>query len=90
MRRSLLSVLAVIPFVLVGPAAANPQSTPNGPWPGENPSNIAALRSYEQLWDTLESIEGRAQGAFELTSAPLTSNTGREIPVVTLETDRPA
>lgn len=84
MRRSLLSVLAVIPFVLVGPAAANPQSTPNGPWPGENPSNIAALRSYEQLWDTLESIEGRAQGAFELTSAPLTSNTGREIPVVTL------
>ena len=84
MRRSLVAILAVVPVGLAVPAAADPQSTPNGPWPGNNPPNIAALRSYEQLWDTLETIEHRAHGTFELTAAPLTSNTGREIPVVTI------
>lgn len=83
-RRSMVALLAVVPLALATPAMADPQSKPNGPWPGENPPNIAALRSYEQLWSTLESIENRAHGAFELTSAPLTSNTGREIPVVTV------
>jgi predicted deacylase len=84
MRRTLVAALAVLSVSAAAPAVADPQSTPNGPWPGENPPNIAALRSYEQLWSTLEAIEGRAQGAFELTSAPLTSNTGRDIPVVTI------
>ena len=84
MRRTLVAALAVLSVSAAAPAVADPQSTPNGPWPGENPPNIAALRSYEQLWSTLEAIEGRAQGAFELASAPLTSNTGREIPVVTI------
>lgn len=84
MRRTLVAALTVLSVGAAAPAVADPQSTPNGPWPGENPPNIAALRSYEQLWSTLEAIEGRAQGAFELTSAPLTSNSGREIPVVTI------
>lgn len=44
----------------------------------------AAIHSYDQLWSTLEQIEQRAQGSFELDAAPLTSNTGREIPVVTI------
>jgi predicted deacylase len=85
MKRSLIALTAVVPLALVGPAAAaDPQSTPNGPWPGENAPNIAGLRSYEQLWSTLESIENRAAGAFELSAAPLQSNTGRDIPVVTI------
>lgn len=66
------------------PAAADPPVTPGGPWPGENDPNLSALRSHEQLWDTLESIEGHAKGSFTLEPAPLQSNTGRDIPVVTI------
>jgi len=69
---------------LTGSASADPQSTPNGPWPGENDSNLAAIHSYEQLWSTLEQLEHRAKGSFDLSPAPLTSNTGRGIPVVTI------
>jgi len=83
-KRSIVASLAVLPLALTAPAMADPQSTPNGPWPGENPPNIAALRSYEQLWQTLESIENRSSGTFELSAAPLQSNTGRDIPVVTI------
>lgn len=75
---------AVLPLGFAASAVAEPQSKPNGPWPGENPSSLAAIHSYEQLWSTLESIEGRAKGTFDLSAAPLTSNTGREIPVVTI------
>ena len=78
------ALAAVLPLslALLPPATADPVTVPGGPWPGqENPS---AIRSYEQLWKTLESIEGRAHGAFDLSPAPLTSNTGREIPVVTI------
>ncbi|MGH3382955.1 MAG: M14 family zinc carboxypeptidase [Nocardioidaceae bacterium] len=87
MKRQLFAITAavtLIPLALVAPAVADPQSTPNGPWPGENDSNIAAIRSYEQLWSTLENIEGHAKGTFDLSPAPLTSNTGREIPVVSI------
>jgi hypothetical protein len=66
-----------------GPAVADPDTTPGGPWP-QGEENTNAIRSYEQLWSTLESIEGRAQGSFDLSPAPLTSNTGRQIPVVTI------
>ena len=67
----------------MGPATADPPTTPGGPWP-QGGENTNAIRSYEQLWSTLESIEGRAQGSFDLSPAPLPSNTGREIPVVTI------
>ena len=67
----------------MGPAVADPDTTPGGPWP-QGGENTNAIRSYEQLWSTLESIEGRAQGSFDLSPAPLPSNTGREIPVVTI------
>ncbi len=64
---------------------AAPQSTPNGPWPtDEQNTSLAALRSYEQLWATLESIEASAKGFVELSAAPRLSNTDREIPVVTI------
>ena len=78
------AAITVLPLGLTVGAVADPQTTPNGPWPGENPSNLAAIQSYEELWAALERIEQRAQGAFELAPAPLTSNTGREIPVVTI------
>ena len=78
------AVAAVLPLnlALLPPATADPVTVPGGPWPGQE--NTSAIRSYEQLWKTLESIEGRAHGAFDLSPAPLTSNTGREIPVVTI------
>jgi predicted deacylase len=81
---TLAAVLTLLPVGLTATAVAEPQTTPNGPWQGERPSNLAAIHSYDQLWSTLEQIEGRAQGSFDLSSAPLTSNTGREIPVVTV------
>lgn len=82
-RRSLLAVgaaAAVVPATFLS-AAADPQSTPNGPW-GE--SSLASIHSYEELWRTLEQLEHRAVGAFDLEAAPLSTNTGREIPVVTI------
>jgi predicted deacylase len=84
MKRSLVTALALLALALAPAAAADPQSTPEGPWPGKNPPNIAALQSYDQLWSTLSKIENRAKGEFDLSPAPLTSNTGREIPVVTI------
>lgn len=86
MRNRLMVAAAAVALLagLASPAVADPPTEPNGPWPGENDSNLAGLRSYEQLWSTLENIENRAQGAFDLSPAPLASNTGREIPVVTI------
>lgn len=87
MRLTALAVAAAAlsaPLVLASTAVAEPQSTPNGPWEGANDANLAALHGYDQLWATLEQIESRAKGAFDLSPAPLTSNTGREIPVVTI------
>lgn len=78
------AVGALVPMGFTASAVADPQSKPNGPWPGENSSNLAAIHSYEQLWSTLERIENRAKGSFDLSPAPLTSNTGREIPVITV------
>jgi predicted deacylase len=67
------------------PASADPQSTPNGPWPtDEQRISLSALRSYEQLWKTLEQIQAAGQGAMALSAAPRTSNTGRAIPVATI------
>lgn len=87
MKRRLIALLAasvVISTGLTASAAAQSQSQPNGPWPGENRSSISAMHSYEELWDTLETLEHRAKGAFDLEAAPLQSNTGRDIPVVTV------
>jgi predicted deacylase len=79
-----LAASAAWPMSLMAPSHADPTTVPNGPWPAENDENLAAIHSYEQLWSTLESIERRASGAFQLSSAPLQSNTGRDIPVVTI------
>jgi len=81
---ALAAAATLVPVGLATTASADPQTTPNGPWSGENGSSLAGIHSYEQLWSTLEQIEHRAQGAFDLTAAPLQSNTGRDIPVVTI------
>jgi predicted deacylase len=61
------------------------QSKPNGPWlPDDKQVSLEGLRSYGQLWKTLEQIEHSASGSFQLDSAPRLSNTGRNIPVVTI------
>ena len=74
----------VAPLALATSSHADPPTTPNGPWPAANEQNLNAIHSYDQLWDTLESIEHRSRGAVELEPAPLQSNTGRDIPVVTI------
>jgi predicted deacylase len=86
-RRRLVTLAAAVTLLPVGltaTATADPQTVPNGPWTGANPSSLAGIHSYEQLWSTLESIEQRAKGAFDLSPAPLESNLGRQIPVVTI------
>jgi len=85
-RLALLAMSGVLATTLsAGTLSAAPQSRPNGPWPtDEQTISLAGLRSYEQLWKTLESIERSAKGAFDLSVAPRQSNTGREIPVVTI------
>jgi predicted deacylase len=66
-------------------AVSTQQSKPNGPWPtDEQQISLEGLRSYEQLWKTLERMERSASGEFQLGPAPRTSNTGRDIPVVTI------
>ena len=68
-----------------GPAPAEPQSTPNGPWlTDEQTVSLSGLHSYEQLWATLEDVERAAQGVITLSAAPRQSNTGRDIPVLTI------
>lgn len=81
---AVLATLALLPLgIAVGsPAVADPDTVPGGPWPGQE--NVNAIHSYDELWKTLGTIDKRAQGRFDLEAAPLTSNTGREIPVVTL------
>ena len=79
-----LAPAVVAPLALATSSHADPPTTPNGPWPAANERNLNAIHSYDQLWDTLESIEHRSRGAVELEPAPLQSNTGRDIPVVTI------
>jgi predicted deacylase len=84
-RLIIAATVAALPIAMLAPTSADPPDTiPGGPWTAEDDENVSAIRSYEQLWSTLESIESRAQGGFDLSPAPLTSNTGREIPVVTI------
>ena len=78
------AALTLVSVGLTATATADPQTTPNGPWSGDNGSSLSGIHSYEQLWSTLEQIEHRASGSFDLSAAPLQSNTRREIPVVTI------
>ncbi|GGK79506.1 hypothetical protein GCM10011509_30020 [Ornithinimicrobium pekingense] len=72
---------AVVAGTQVGAAQADPpETTPGGPWGEESALNGVA--SYEDMWATLQKLENR--GAIQLEPAPLPTNLGREIPVVTI------
>lgn len=58
-----------------------PPTVPGGPW-GEG--SLKAMHSYEELWSTLRQIDASAKGSFDVAPAPRQSNTGRDIPVVTI------
>lgn len=82
---ALAAAAALVGVSLASPSVADPPgTTPGGPWSDGDDDQISAIHSYEQLWSTLETMEGRAKGAFDLRPAPLTANTGREIPVATI------
>ncbi len=84
-RRVTVAVGLCVAVAIPATAWADPQSTPNGPWPtDEQTESLSALRSYDQLVSTLEKIEHSSQGAMTLSAAPRLSNTGREIPVATI------
>jgi predicted deacylase len=84
LRTALVAGLCAVAVTAV-PAATStadpPPTTPGGPWGGDN---LNAMHSYEQLWSTLRQIDSSAKGRFDLAPAPLQSNTGRDIPVVTI------
>lgn len=79
-----VGALAMATAVVAGAQGAAqadpPETTPGGPW-GEG-SSLSGVASYEEMWATLQKLEDR--GAIELEAAPLQSNLGRDIPVVTI------
>ncbi|MEO7270049.1 MAG: M14 family zinc carboxypeptidase [Knoellia sp.] len=84
LRTALVVGLCAIGLAAV-PAASSmadpPPTTPGGPW-GE--SQLNGVHSYEELWSTLRQVDSSAKGSFDLAPAPKQSNTGRDIPVVTI------
>ena len=80
-------VFAVLAAALqVAPAAGDPQSKPNGPWEVPNQEEtLKAIRDYDQLIATLESIVHARPAAAELTYSPFRAKgSGRAIPIVTI------
>ncbi|AXH95520.1 M14 family zinc carboxypeptidase [Ornithinimicrobium avium] len=78
---SLALVAAVVAGAHGSAAQADPPETiPGGPWGDGN--SLSGVASYEEMWSTLQKLEDR--GAIELEPAPLQSNLGRDIPVVTI------
>jgi len=78
-----VALAAGLSVALASPSVAEPQTTPGGPW-DDGSENVSAIHSYDQLWDTLRSLERSSGGSIQLASAPLQSNLGRDIPVVTV------
>lgn len=78
-----IALAAGLSIALAGPSAADPTTTPGGPW-DDGKENVQAIHSYDQLWSTLRSIEKSSGGALAVAPAPLQSNLGREIPVATI------
>ena len=77
------SLVALTLVGLASPALADPVTVPGGPWDDGN-ENVKAIHGYEQLWDTLRTIERSSGGTIDVAPAPLQSNLGRDIPVVTV------
>jgi hypothetical protein len=88
-QRRRLAVLAVFVFLVmvqVAPAAAAPQSWPNGPWVvTQQEQSLEAIRDYPQLTATWENIVKSSQGAAILAYAPHPAKgSGRLVPYVAI------
>jgi predicted deacylase len=84
--RTVLAALLLGAVLQAAPAAGEPQTRPNGPWEMPNQEEtLSALRDYDQLVATLESIIRARPGAAELSYSPFRAKaTGRGIPIVTI------
>lgn len=88
-RRTIPALLASVAMgaAMVGATTATtavadpPGTTPGGPW-GDGNENLSGLHSYEEMWTALNKLADR--GRIQLEPAPLQSNLGRDIPVVTV------
>lgn len=87
MMRQLI-VLVVFGFLVailqVAPAAAAPQSYPNGPWVvPQQEESLATIRDYDQLVATLQNIAQSSHGAVQFEYAPYpATGSGRLVPYV--------
>lgn len=82
----LIVIGLVVSMLQVTPAAAAPQSWPNGPWvvPDQEES-LSAIRDYDQLVATLENIVHASKGAAQLDYAPYPAKgSGRLVPYVAI------
>ncbi len=86
-RLALMLVVGLTVAILqITPAAADPQSWPNGPWVvPQQAESLAAIRDYPQLVATLENIVQSSRGAAVLAFAPYPAKgSGRLVPYVTI------
>jgi len=79
-----IGILAAI--LQVAPAAAAPQSWPNGPWVvPQQEESLSAIRDYDQLVATLQNIVHASKGAAQFDYAPYPAKgSGRLVPYVTI------
>jgi predicted deacylase len=82
----LITVGIVAAILQVTPAAAAPQSWPNGPWVvPQQEESLAAIRDYDQLVATLQNIAHASKGAAQFDYAPYPAKgSGRLVPYVTI------
>jgi hypothetical protein len=83
---AVVAVVGLLAILQVAPAAAAPQSWPNGPWVvPQQEESLAAIRDYPQLVATLDNIVNSSQGAATLAYAPYPAKgSGRLVPYVTI------
>jgi predicted deacylase len=81
-----LGAACLVVALAAAPAAADPQTKPNGPWlqPNQNES-LSAIRDYGELVSTLEKLTARSHGAARLSYSPYRAKgSGRRIPITTI------
>jgi len=80
----LIAVGIVLAILQSAPAAAAPQSWPNGPWVvPQQEESLSAIRDYDQLVATLQNIAQASQGAARFAYAPFPAKgSGRMVPYV--------
>ena len=85
--RAAMGAACVFAVLMAGSAGADPPNTkPNGPWEVPNQEEtLKAIRDYDQLIATLQSIVRSRPAAAELTYSPFRAKgSGRAIPIVTI------